>query len=404
MRSLFSSIKKERLVAVFDIGSGSVGGAIVKVPEASQINKKRPEIIAETRFDIKSKNDFKIDFESFTKDMLNALGKTARSLFDLKVGAPEEIFCMLASPWYDSEIKTIKESNLKKITINNNLINRLTKKETEVINKEYNYRFPLVKDRRLVIEQYVSSFVLDGVLTSSPFNKKARNIEMNLVVSVSPKVLIEQIKEVIKKSFSTERIDFMSFASASYLAIRDNFEINKDTYFLIDIAGQTTDLVAVEKGFIKAFRSFPFGSNNLYRYLANKFNLDWREARNLFKLYLGGNLSLAMHKKTYNEVTFLEQTWSRKLDQEIDKIKEEGIKTSKNFFLTADRDVKELFTGIIYWAEQDETLLNQNKGVSIVALDGPLFLHNYYDKKCRFDPFLAIATLALTKEKIKTYD
>ena len=102
MMSLFSSIKKERLVAVFDIGSGSVGGAIVKVPEASQINKKRPEIIAETRFDIKSKNDFKIDFESFTKDMLNALGKTARFLFDLKVGAPEEIFCMLASPWYDS--------------------------------------------------------------------------------------------------------------------------------------------------------------------------------------------------------------------------------------------------------------------------------------------------------------
>ena len=200
MRSLFSSIKKERLVAVFDIGSGSVGGAIVKIPEANQTDKKRPEIIAEVRFDIKSKNDFKIDFESFTKDMLNALGKTARSLFDLKVGAPEEIFCMLASPWYDSEIKTIKESNLKKITINNNLINRLTKKETEIINKEYNYRFPLAKDRRLVIEQYVSSFVLDGVLTSSPFNKKARNIEMNLVVSVSPKILIGQIKEVVKKN------------------------------------------------------------------------------------------------------------------------------------------------------------------------------------------------------------
>jgi hypothetical protein len=52
---------------------------------------------------------------------------------------------------------------------------------------------------------------------------------MILVVSVSPKILIGQIKEVVKKSFSTDKIDFMSFASASYLVIRDSFEVNKDT-------------------------------------------------------------------------------------------------------------------------------------------------------------------------------
>lgn len=403
MRSLFSSTKKERLVAVFDVGSGSVGGAIVKLPKEGEIDKKRPEIISSVRFDIKSKSDYKVDFESFTKDMLNALGKTANSLFNLKIGAPNEIFCMLASPWYDSEIKTIKESNLKKIKIDNNFIDRLTKKETEIIAKEYNYRFPLVKDKRLVIEQYVSSFILDGILTSNPFNKKARNIEMSLVVSASPKELIGRIKEVIKKSFSTEKIDFMSFASASYLAIRDNFEVNKDTYFLVDIAGQTTDLVAVEKGFIKAFKSFPFGSNNLYRYLANKFNLDKRDAKNLFNLYLGGNLSLAMHKKTYNEISFFEQTWARKLDEKIEEIKEQGIKTSRNFFVTADDNFKDWFTDVIYMAEKDDTLIDENRGVNIIALDGSLFLHNYYNKKCRFDPFLAIATLALTKEKIKTY-
>ncbi len=402
MWSLFSSdSNKEHLVAIFDIGSGSIGGAMVSLDQEEK--DSIPKILGGVRLNIESKNYPSDNFEVFTKDMLLTLQEVANALFDLKMGAPEEIFCMLASPWYDSEIRNIKESNLKKVSLNKNKIEQLTKEEITKLYKEYNEKYRSDRDKRMVIEQYVSSFILDGKTEVNPFSKKARNIEMDLVVSVSPKEVISKIKEVIQKSFSTEKVDFISFSSASYLAVRDNFVINKDTYFLIDISGHTTDITAIDRGFIKSFKSFSFGRKNIFRYLSNKLGLESRDARNFFNLHSDNNLTASLRNKIDPEISFLKDTWLKKFKQKIDEIKDEGIKTSKTFFVTADDDVKKWFSKVIEESERDETLIDQNKGVNIIALDGSEFLRSYYPKNCRFDSFLAIATLALTKEKIKTY-
>lgn len=402
MWSLFSSdSNKEHLVAIFDIGSGSIGGAIVSLDQEEK--DSIPKVLGGVRLNIESKGYPSDNFEVFTKDMLLTLQEVANALFNLKIGAPEEIFCMLASPWYDSEIRNIRESNLKKISLSKNKIEQLTKEEITKLYKEYNEKYRSDRDKRMVIEQYVSSFILDGKTEVNPFSKKARNIEMDLVVSVSPKEVISKIKEVIQKSFSTEKVDFISFSSASYLAVRDNFEINKDTYFLIDISGHTTDITAIDRGFIKSFKSFPFGRKNIFRYLSNKLGLENREARNFFNLHSDNNLTDSLKNKIDPEISFLKDTWLKKFKQKIDEIKDEGIKTSKTFFVTADDDVKKWFSKVIEESERDETLIDQNKGVNIIALDGSEFLRSYYLKNCRFDSFLAIATLALTKEKIKTY-
>jgi len=402
MWSLFSSTSnKEHLVAVFDIGSGSIGGAIVSLN--SEEEESIPKIVASTRLNIESKSYLDMDFEAFTKDMLSTLEQTASALFNLKKGAPQEIFCMLASPWYDSEIRNIKESNLKKVGLDKNRIDLLTKEELTKLDKEYNQKYKADKDKRVVIEQYVSSFILDGRTEANPLSKKARNIEMDLVVSVSPKEIIKKIKEEIKKSFSTEKVDFMSFSSASYLAVRDNFVISKDTYFLVDISGQTTDITAIDRGFIKSFKSFSFGRKNIFRYLTNKLGLDTREARNFFNLHNDNNLTTNLKNKIDPEISFLKTTWFKKFKQKIEEIKDEGVKTSKTFFVTADDDVKKWFGKVIEESEKDETLIDSYKGVNIIILDGSEFLRSYYPKNCRLDPFLAIATLALTKKKIKAY-
>jgi hypothetical protein len=402
MWSLFSSTpKKERLVAVFDIGSGSVGGAIVSLDKEEK--ESIPRIIASTRLNIESKSYPDTNFEAFAKEMLFTLEQTARDLFNFKKGAPEEIFCMLASPWYDSEIRNIKKSNLKKVGLNKNQIDLLTKEELIKLNREYNEKYKSDKDKRIVIEQYVSSFILDGQTKANPLGKKARNVEMDLVVSVSPKEIIKKIKEEIQKSFSVGKVDFMSFSSASYLAIRDNFVINKDTYFLVDISGQTTDITAIDRGFVKSFKSFSFGRKNIFRYLCNKLGIEAREAKNFFNLHNDNNLTNSLKNKIDPEISFLKTTWFKKFKQKIEEIKEEGVKTSKTFFITADDDVKKWFSKIIEESEKDETLLDPYKGVNIIALDGSEFLRSYYPKNCRFDPFLAIATLALVKEKIEDY-
>ncbi len=402
MWSLFSpEPNNKKLVAVFDIGSGSIGGALVELNKETE--EERPKIISSVRFEIRNEGDPSVNPKAFTKEMLSALKKTTEHLFDLKKGAPDKIFCMLASPWYYPEIRTITESRLKKVRLNDKTIRELSEKELVTIKREYNERFNSEEQKREVIEQFSSSFLLDGKFYLNPFGKKARNITMDLVVSTSPKKLLDKIKKIIEKSFPLREIKFMSFSSASFLAIRDNFIVNNDTYFLIDISGQTTDITAIEKGFIKSFKSFSFGRKNIFRYLANKFKFDYRDAKNLFSLYDNDNLSIAMEKKVAPEVSLLKKIWLKKFKNKIEEIKSEGIKTSKTFFVTADDDVKKWFTQSILESEIDNTLIDENKGVNIISLDGSEFLHSYYPKKCRFDSFLAIATIALNKEKIKTY-
>ena len=61
---LFSS-KKEKLVAIFDIGSGSVGGMLVSIPKDG---KSLPTIIKSTRTDIVTRKE--LDYNLFLKDMM----------------------------------------------------------------------------------------------------------------------------------------------------------------------------------------------------------------------------------------------------------------------------------------------------------------------------------------------
>ena len=90
---LFSPSKKEKTIAIFDIGSGSVGGAIANIPLSDD---GVPIIKKIARTDIKSHKVF--DFDVFIKDMVSALDTTAMSLYNKKAGAPEEIVCVFSSP------------------------------------------------------------------------------------------------------------------------------------------------------------------------------------------------------------------------------------------------------------------------------------------------------------------
>src|ERR1035437_8456216 len=103
MDFLFSSKKKDKIIALFDIGSGSVGGAIVRIPIDG---KGVPTILKSVTNEIKFHKRLKA--KNFMKDMISALDLTVNALYNKKVGVPDQIVCVLASPWYLSETRVIK--------------------------------------------------------------------------------------------------------------------------------------------------------------------------------------------------------------------------------------------------------------------------------------------------------
>ena len=93
--SFFTESEDKSLVLLVDVGSGSVGGALVRISVG-----KSPHILATVRRDIEFQNA--LSSARFLLTMNNALEQTLKDLQGLAKGhgAPSQIFCTLSSPWF----------------------------------------------------------------------------------------------------------------------------------------------------------------------------------------------------------------------------------------------------------------------------------------------------------------
>ncbi|MBY0376483.1 hypothetical protein K2P96_00730, partial [Patescibacteria group bacterium] len=120
---LFSkSKKKEEIVMVFDVGSSSVGGALFKVQESGV-----PRIILSLREPIVLEAELNED--RFLAQTAKALEILAGKIATKGIGAPKKIFCVLSSPWYASQTRTISMQKNTPFVFNNKLADSLIQKE-----------------------------------------------------------------------------------------------------------------------------------------------------------------------------------------------------------------------------------------------------------------------------------
>lgn len=393
MGFLFSASKKEKLVAIFDIGSGSVGGALVKIPLTG---KDLPVIIKSARTEITSRKDF--DYNLFLKDMNIALNKTVTSLYNKKSGAPKEIICVLASPWYTSEVRTIKISKNSSFIFSYHLADELIKKEISNLNKSHKDKYDILKNMPVIIEQHITSVSLDGHLTSNPLNKRCKSCEMNMLISLAPQLCLEKIQDTLSKTFHHIPVTFSSFPLSAYLAVRDKY-IDEDSYLLVDVSGEITDITVVIKGVLKSVLSFPFGKKVFLKHISSKLYIESRDAEELFKLYNDDNLSVELIRKLSPVLKFLEESWGQSFIN--------CIKSLPNFllfpstvFLTADDDVKKLFSNVLRNEKNIQSLFSGHK-CEVITLDGPEFLNMCGIQEGKCDPFLMTESIAIMRKMIK---
>lgn len=389
---LFTSSKKEKLIAIFDIGSDSIGGALVEIPLREN---SLPVILKSVRTEIASRADFNISI--FLKDMISNLGKTASLLYDKKAGAPEEIVCVLASPWYLSETRIIKVSKDKPFVFTKRLSDELIEKEILSLNESYKRKYGDLKSIPKIIEQHIMAISLNGYPTSSPFGKKCSFFEMNMVISLVPELCLDQINDVLSKTFHHIPVSFSSFTFATYIAVRDRY-ITPDSYLLLDISGEITDVGIVTKGILKSVLSFPFGKKTFFKYMCTKLDIELRDAKELFKLYSEGNLSLEFKEKVVPLFESIENSWGEAFTECINTLPRTLILPG-TIFLTADNDIKKWFTNALSKDKHLKSKASELKS-NVITLDGPEFL-NMCDVKgggaC--DPFLMIEAIAIMRKK-----
>ena len=389
---LFTSKKKEEIVAIFDIGSGSVGGAIVSLPTNEEIV---PTILKTTRTEISYSNE-KLNTATFTKNMIKALDSTANALYHTKSGAPDKVVCVIASPGYFSETRSIKMSKEKSFVFTEKIANELIQKEIKSINIAYKKKSKTIYNELEIIEHHIMNVDLNGYHVESPLGMHTKSVEMNMFVSFSQKFFLDKIRKVIFKTFHEISVYFSSFITASYFAVRDKY-ISPDSYLLVDIGGEVTEVGIVSKGILKASLSFPFGKKTFFKYMSTKLEIELRDAQELFNLYSTGYLAESKRKKLEPLFKSIVNSWSESFRKSVASLPH-ILALPSTVFLTADLDLIKWFSEVIL-NEEFIQLMTINHKCTVISLKGCEFTKTCkVDKDAIYDPFLMIESIAVMRK------
>jgi hypothetical protein len=385
------SLRKERTIAIFDIGSGSVGGAITRIPKDP---KGVPSILKGVRVEIPMRDEF--DFNTALSDMTKALDDVAKELLNLKVAPVEEIVCVLASPWYLSETRMVKMSQPQSFVFTKRVADELLQKEVSSLSDEYKKKYGTLDDSPEAIEHHVVAVSLNGYPVDDPMGKHTKEVEMSVILSLSPKICLNKIRQTVEQHFHHVPIQFSSFVVASYIAVRDKY-VTLDSYALMDIGGEMTDIAIVSKGILKTSLSFPFGKNTLFKHMSATRDMSMRDAKELFGLWSTNVLEKSRIEKAAPLFKSIEESWSQSLQQCVAALPH-TLHFPGIVFLTADLEMQSFFSDIIC---NDSYIQSINGGTTcnVVTLEGPEFLTmcNYKEGFC--DPFLMIEAIAVMRKK-----
>jgi methylated-DNA-protein-cysteine methyltransferase-like protein len=129
------------------------------------------------------------------------------------------------------------------------------------------------------------------------------------------------------------------------MAVREKY-VTPESYLLLDIGGEITDVAIITKGVLKASLSFPFGKRTFFKYMCTKLEIEQRDAEELFKLWSAGTLAEKKKKKVEPLFQSIENSWGEAFRACIGTLPH-TLTLPSTIFLTADADIRGWFVDVV---------------------------------------------------------
>ena len=379
-----------RTVAIFDIGSGSIGGAFVNLNPG-----KLPEIIFTARHSIPVQEQ--LNFKRFLESMGKTLEGLALTMQKAGGGVSvNEAHVVLASPWYASQTRLVRYSQEAPFTITEKGINKLIDKEISAFQNSKLFTYPEESETAPeIMESKNIQLKLNGYVVVEPYGKKATQLEIAVYVSMIPSDIRALIKTSIAKFWRPPRIHFSSFSLSAFDAIRGIFP-NEPSFLFMDIAGEITDISLAKDNILLESMSFPAGKNMLVRAIAEGLKITPALAASELDLYAENNGSPDHAKKIGEIIKKAGEEWRTLFKEAILRFAKE-FPIPRTIFYTVDDNVSKWFgktveeTKFARWGEEE--------GSFVVRSLGNVFLNGFVRTAApEFqDPFLAIEAIFTNK-------
>jgi hypothetical protein len=360
--SLFKK-PEEEIVAIFDIGNGSVGGALVK------FSKRDHPVILYTH-----REPLTYMIHPTPKHLLGSMLKLLKSVAThlAKEGlihvrtSPfgghrlRDVHCVFASPWYISQTKIITEIKDTNFVISQETINALVQKEQEEFNaalKEGKYEQIFGPDTRL-LEKRIINTRLNGYDIEEAVGKSAKELEVTLFNSFISQDIVAQVEETLHSSFAVRTIHHYSYALVSWLGSRTLVPDLHD-YFFIDVSGETTDISLIIKDVIIETMSFPMGRSSLLRKVVKDLAVTPDVALSFLSMKYSGTLEKKFDEKINEVLKAVNVDWRDQLNLVLAAF-QKRYTLPRATLLTADSDTSGFFSDALNQILPTELMLAQN--------------------------------------------
>jgi hypothetical protein len=368
---------KNKLMLVFNIESSNVGGALFWTQDSGV-----PKIIFSTTESILLQE--KINIDRFLVLTMQALDVVAEKIYKMGLGTPEDIFCVLSSPWHISQTRIINFKRNTPFIFTAKLAESLVQKEIHLFEEEYLSKVTNINALNRAFEFKNIKTILNGYETSEPLNKKINELEMTIFISMGEELVLNKIENTIGKYFHFNQIRFSSFNLSFFTVVRDMY-IEQEDFLLLDIDGEVTNISMVKKNVLRESITFPLGRNFLVREIASGLKCTLNEASSLFSLFKNKHTEKSVTQKMTLILDQIKTKWLESFQESLSNLSSD-ISIPSTIYMVTERSSAEFFSQIIESEQYNQYALTESR-FKIIFLDLPsLIIDSIYINRFLINP------------------
>ena len=340
---LFSAQKDSDCMLIFDIGSGSVGGAILLASATHT-----PSLLYSFRSEIPLHSN--TTGRRLLSHMLRSLSEVVLAVteegfkvagFGANPPRITEVFISLSAPWIISKTSFLSLHNEKPELLTPAVF-------TTLLEHSRAERIPQEPGMQncIEIEQKLIKAVLNGYETAVPYGKKASDVDFAVFGSFSVARITEQIAETISRHIHAKHSSFHSFSMIAFAVLRELYP-KEESFLIVDISGEQTEISIVKNRILVEMMTFPSAKNHLLRLLERGSSVPFSGTTTMLKLHTENGSMGPMAEKIARSIEQAKKEWLGKFSEALSTFSTE-VFLPHRVFLTADDDVSPIFAQAIH--------------------------------------------------------
>jgi len=320
------------------IRSGSITGLLSSYDKEG--NSDYVEIKKDIIFDTTKSH------KSFDTETYNTLESIAEACINrsLNLPLPDKVVCVYSSPWFDSQISEY-DIPFNKKGFSYKLLDDLSSDASDLDSDV------------ILIDQNIESITLNGYKTNNPKGQKYSEGTVTFLTSWITNDVKEGVESVIHKVLNDREIQHITLPHIINTVVGSH----SNSYHVLDIHGEATDIINIQNDSIDSTGSIPSGINSLIRSI-RKENQSYQETHEEFNHILKGLIDPIKCREEKENIKIALSEWVESLNAIPD------FRENNNIILISQNNTEKIFSEALKGSYGDH-----NKDIQF--LDKSYFAH-----------------------------